>query len=235
MNGRMEMNGESKNVWRRGAWAKAAGATLALAGILTGCTWDKAELETGICFESEVLPVMVAYCADSGCHNPQQRVEGYDFTSYGGIMSAVSPGRPANSEMIEAMREGGDDRMPPAGNPQPSAEQIATIEAWIKAGAQNTMNCAGISCDTATAVTYSGDIQPMIATYCGGCHGGSSPSAGLDLNNFSVVKANVVSGRIQGSMSGDPNFTSMPPNSALLPSCYVTKIEQWLADGTPDN
>lgn len=228
----MSMQG-FKNHRRMARLSLLSGTAIALTGALSGCTWD--HVQPDVCFESEVLPVVRNYCATSGCHDPGTREEGYDFSAYAGIRSAVRPGHPGNSELIEVMRENGEDKMPPAGYPQPSAEQIATIEAWIKSGAENTMNCGTVSCDTATAVTYSGDIKPMIATYCGGCHGGSSPSAGLDLNDFATVKANVVNGRIQGSMSGDPNYVSMPPNSALLPSCYVTKIEQWLADGTPGN
>ncbi|MFN8394573.1 MAG: c-type cytochrome domain-containing protein [Bacteroidia bacterium] len=228
----MKLNGDLKNVWLKGRFMVAAGATLTVSALLTGCTWD--HVQPDVCFESDVLPVVRNYCGTSGCHDSQSRVEGYDFTNYQGIMQAVSPKHPGSSKLIEAIR-GWEEPMPPRGYPQPSGTQVATIEAWIKSGAANTTGCNTVTCDTSAAVTYSGDIQPMISTYCGGCHGGSSPSAGLDLNSFTVVKDNVVNGRIQGSMTGDPNYVSMPPNSALLPSCYVTKIEQWLAEGTPDN
>ncbi len=92
-----------------------------------------------------------------------------------------------------------------------------------------------MSCDSGVAVTYSGDIQPMLDTYCNGCHGSGSPSAGIDLTNFNVVKQNAISGRLAGVITGNPSYVVMPPNSALLPSCYATKIERWVAAGAPNN
>ena len=211
---------------------------------LTGCTWDHVpdpnNVEPGLCFETDVMPVFVAYCGmtglgGDGCHNPTERAEDYDFTNYNGIMRGVTAGRPGSSKVIEAMRAGGEDQMPPANRPQPTSEQIATIEAWIEAGAANSTGCATVSCDSGVAVTYSGDIQPMLDTYCNGCHGSGSPSAGIDLTNFNVVKQNAISGRLAGVITGNPSYVAMPPNSALLPSCYATKIERWVAAGAPNN
>jgi hypothetical protein len=202
--------------------------------LLSSCTWDKVEQPKVVCFDGEVLPLFVTYCSANGCHNGNDRVEGYDLTSYNGIMRGIDAGRPANSKLFEAMTGAGDDAMPPSGNPQPSSTQIELIEQWILEGAVNTTNCAVVGCDT-SAVTYSGDIQPMVQTYCVGCHSGGNPSGGINLSNFNTVKQNAQSGRIQGTISGNPAFPSMPPNSAPLSSCYVDKINKWVADGAPNN
>jgi hypothetical protein len=208
-------------------------AILAVATMVTGCTYDK--VQPDVCFESEVLPIFVTYCSTSGCHNATDRVKDYDLTNYNGIMQGITPNRPGSSDLVQAMGSIGEDAMPPSGSPQPSATQIATIKAWVNAGAVNTTNCATVSCDTAAAVTFSGDLQPMLATNCNGCHSGGSAGAGLDLTVFATVQQNALNGRIQGAMSGDPNFKTMPPSGALLSSCYVTKIEKWVANGAPNN
>jgi Planctomycete cytochrome C len=235
---------------RRGVTFQKRAFTWIAAGLIagtaasTGCTWDHVPdptvVEPGLCFETDVMPVFVAYCGTTGlggdgCHNPTEHAEGYDFTTYNGIMRGVTAGRPGSSRVIEAMRNGGEDQMPPANRPQPTSEQIATIEAWIEAGAINSTGCATVSCDSGAAVTYSGDLQPMLNTYCNGCHGSGSPSAGIDLTNFNVVKQNAISGRLVGVITGNPSYIAMPPNSALLPSCYATKIERWVAAGAPNN
>jgi hypothetical protein len=209
-----------------------------LAGGFSGCTWHNVEQlkeEQPLCFETEVLPIFVSYCTTTGCHNPTDHAEDYDFTQYNGIRQGVRPGRAGDSKVIEVMREGGDDRMPPAGQPQPSAEQIAMIEEWINEGAENTQNCASAGCDTSVVATYSGDIQPMVQTFCAGCHGSGNPGGGLDLSSYAVVKQNAVNGRIQGAITGDPSYARMPPNGAMLPPCYAVKINQWVAAGAQNN
>ena len=230
--------------FQKRAFTWIAAGLIAGTAALSGCTWDHVPdpntVEPGLSFETDVMPVFVAYCGTTGlggdgCHNPTERAEDYDFTNYNGIMRGVTAGRPGSSKVIEAMRAGGEDQMPPANRPQPTAEQIATIEAWIEAGAANSTGCATVSCDSGVAVTYSGDIQPMLDTYCNGCHGSGSPSAGIDLTNFNVVKQNAISGRLAGVITGNPSYVAMPPNSALLPSCYATKIERWVAAGAPNN
>jgi hypothetical protein len=227
----MEMRSSKKLSRRLGV---SGSVMVALMG-LTSCTWDSVEPE--FCFKTEILPVFVSYCSTSGCHNPTDRTEDYDFTTYAGIMDGVKRGRPEDSDIVEAMlaEMGDEDHMPPQDQPQPSSEQITLIQDWIRAGAENTERCGGGACDTSAVATYSGDIQPMFQTFCNGCHGSSGASGGLNFSDFATVKLNAENGRIQGAISGDPAYTTMPPNSALLPNCYVVKINQWVAAGAQQN
>jgi hypothetical protein len=203
------------------------------ASLMTSCTWDK--VEPDVCFESDVLPVFTTYCSSTGCHNATDRVKGYDLTNYAGIMEGIRPKSILSSELVSVLSENGDDHMPPAGYPQPSDGQIASIKAWVKSGAANTTNCSTVSCDTSAAVSYSGDLQPLLGTYCNGCHGGGSPSAGLDLNDYSTVKSVAENGRLQGAMRGSYPYIAMPPTGNLLPACSVDQIDKWVAAGTPNN
>ncbi len=121
--------------FQKRAFTWIAAGLIAGTAALTGCTWDHVpdpnNVEPGLCFETDVMPVFVAYCGTTGlggdgCHNPTERAEDYDFTNYNGIMRGVTAGRPGSSKVIEAMRAGGEDQMPPANRPQPTSEQIAT-------------------------------------------------------------------------------------------------------------
>ena len=202
-------------------------------GLLSGCTWDS--VEPDICFESEILPIFVTYCSAPGCHNTVNPEDGIVLSSYNEIMKEVKPKSVAQSEVIEVMMESGDDHMPPYGEEQPSQEQIAMIKAWIRSGAENTTNCRTVNCDTAAVVSFSGDIQPLMETYCVGCHSGGNASAGVDVSSYASIAPLAATGRLQGAMSGDPQYAAMPPSGNLLPTCYVDKINKWVAAGSPDN
>jgi hypothetical protein len=202
-------------------------------GLLSGCTWDKVEPE--VCFESEVLPIFITYCSTNGCHNSVDREDGIDLSNYLGIMQEVTPKHVAGSEVVEVMNESGEDHMPPNGSPQPSQAQIATIKAWIKSGADNTTNCSTVSCDTAAVVSFGVDIQPLMETYCVGCHSGGNASGGVNLSTYAALTPLAATGRLQGAMAGDPQYAAMPPSGNLLPTCYVDKINKWVAAGSPDN
>lgn len=211
------------------------GALLSLGVALSGCTWDHAQPE--VCFEAEVLPIFVNYCSTSGCHSDDSRSGDYALTSYEGIMKGITPGKPNNSDIYEAITKdpSEDDHMPLAGSPQLNAEQIDLIEAWISEGALETRNCGIAGCDTSAVVSFSADISPMLTTYCRGCHGSTSPSGGLNFNDFATVQQTAQIGSLQGALSHDPDFTAMPPGSAPLSACYVAKIDKWVAAGAPNN
>lgn len=86
---------------------------------------------------ASVQPVL-AKC--TGCHGERGK-EGIDLRSHDSILKGgeegaiVKPGDPANSVLVQALRgANGKRQMPPSG---PLAEdQIAKVEAWIKAGAK---------------------------------------------------------------------------------------------------
>ncbi len=199
----------------------------------TSCTYDS--VEPDVCFETDVLPVFASYCSSGGCHNPTDRVDGYDLTNYEGIMRGVKPKSVMSSKLLQSMRKSSGEPMPPKSYPQPSGAQIATIKAWVRSGAANTTNCATSTCDTSAAVTYSANIQPLLATYCIGCHSGSNASGNIELVSFSGVQQSALDGSLAGSLKGDPDFSFMPPNSRPLPDCDIYQIEKWVAAGAKEN
>lgn len=87
-----------------------------------------------------VQALFTARCV--GCHGENGK-DGIDLRSYESAMKGgkegpiIVAGDPANSLIVKAVKgEGGVDRMPKMGSPL-SAEEIATIETWIKDGAKS--------------------------------------------------------------------------------------------------
>jgi len=89
-------------------------------------------------------------------------------------------------------------------------------------------------CDTA-AVKYSSTVAPVLSSYCIGCHGGSTPSAGIKLDTYTDVKIQAANGRLWGAVSHATSYSAMPKNATQLNTCNLAKIKKWLDEGYPDN
>ena len=146
------------------------------------------------------------------------------------------PGDYKNSKIYEVLvKPGGEEAMPPSPYNRLSDEQITTIALWIEQGAKNTTNCNNSSaCDT-TAVTFSGAVQPILQTYCTGCHGGSAPEAGVNLSTYAGVKATATSGSLVGVIEHRSGFSPMPKNGNTLSACHIAKINKWVALGAKND
>ena len=86
--------------------------------------------------------VFTRYCA--GCHNEDDingefRIDGFDHLMAGGEQGKViTPGSSASSRLVSLMRGTLEPKMPPAGEPQPTADEIQVVAEWIDAGAANS-------------------------------------------------------------------------------------------------
>jgi uncharacterized membrane protein len=187
-----------------------------------------------VCFESEILPLFQSNCAKSGCHDAITAEGEYIFDNYQNIVrKKIVPGNAANSEVYKVLFKSGSDKMPPAPNPDLTAEQKALIGRWINEGAKNTVNCA-TNCDT-TQFKYGANISAIMINYCVGCHGISAPSAGINLSSHAGVAAVAVSGRLYGSVTHTAGYSPMPKNANKLSSCQITQIKKWIDAGAPNN
>lgn len=90
------------------------------------------------------------------------------------------------------------------------------------------------ACDTA-AVKYSTSVLPILSSNCISCHGGTTPSAGINLDTYTGVKIQVDNGRLWGAVSHGANYSPMPKNSNQLNNCSLEKIRIWIAAGAPNN
>jgi len=88
-------------------------------------------------FEEKVRPVLAKSCL--GCHNDDTKMSGLSLATRDAAMlggnrgSAVIPGQPADSLLVQAIQRDGALKMPPTG-PLP-AEEAQALAAWVADGA----------------------------------------------------------------------------------------------------
>lgn len=184
-------------------------------------------------FVNQVLPILVSNCTMSGCHDPASHKDGVVLNNYTNVINTteVVPFKPNKGDLYEALTETDPDkRMPPGGNLP--ADLINKIKTWIEQGALNNA-CNG--CDSGGVITYAAKIQPILQNHCNGCHSGSAPGAGIDLSNYSGVKAIADNGRLQGVITHAVGYSPMPKNAAKLSDCQITSITKWINDGAQNN
>jgi len=184
----------------------------------------------GVCFETEILPLVISNCAIAGCHDAVSHEEGYNFTTYSNIKRAVRAGSPSNSKLYRSMTGIGEDLMPPSPYTRLNSTQLEVVKNWILEGAMET------TCDTCDPgmFAYAADISPIISTYCRGCHSGSFPSGNIKLETFAELKTVAESGQLIGAVTGASGYSLMPP-AGKLQSCQVEQLQNWVAANMPNN
>ncbi len=192
--------------------------------------------DTGICFERDILPIFIANCAKSGCHDAVSSQEGYTLTDYASITSkGIIAGNAGGSEIYEALIEDNESkRMPQAPNPRLTTEQINLIGQWINEGAKNGTGCAPKDCND-SIFSYTGAIVPIINTYCSGCHNATTASGGIILTSYAGVKVVADNGKLTGATKRLSGYSPMPKGGNALSTCQLSQIEKWIAAGAPNN
>ncbi|HJT78734.1 MAG TPA: c-type cytochrome domain-containing protein, partial [Gemmataceae bacterium] len=108
-------------------------ALCAAAGAAAAAQPDPAQAEF---FEKEIRPVLAEQCFR--CHGRGKVRGGLTLTSRAALLQggntgpAAVPGKPDESLLLEAVRQGGDLKMPPKG--KLTAPQIAALDRWVRLG-----------------------------------------------------------------------------------------------------
>ncbi|QDU40998.1 translocation protein TolB [Maioricimonas rarisocia] len=95
---------------------------------------------TGPDYQTDVAPILKKYCA--GCHNDGDREGDFSLESYASLQKgtddgpAFLPGDAENSRLIRLLTGAAEPLMPPEDEPRPSEQEVATLKAWIEAGAK---------------------------------------------------------------------------------------------------
>jgi hypothetical protein len=89
-----------------------------------------------------------------------------------------------------------------------------------------------VICDTVN-VSFSETVFPIVERNCLGCHFDGNQT-GVELTTFKKIKDVVDEGSFLGSIQHAPGFKPMPPNNKL-DDCSISKIENWINDGTLNN
>jgi mono/diheme cytochrome c family protein len=181
-------------------------------------------------FQQTILPLITSNCAMSGCHDAISHKDGVILTDYAHIRAYSSATNPTGSTLYKSVVNG---YMPPKA--PWSATQKATLLKWMQQGAKNN-SCVASSanCDTVN-VTYSATVAPVLKTYCVGCHSAASPSAGIDLSTYAVVKVQAANGRLIGSITHAVGYKPMPSATSKLGSCEISQIQAWVTKGMLNN
>jgi len=191
-----------------------------------------------IYFNQDVLPILNSNCAFSGCHDMASAEDGVILETYEDVIATadVEPFNLDDSEIYEVLVDlDEDERMPPAPTTRLSSDQIQIIAQWILQGAENLECDLSLSeCDS-TEVSFSNDIQPVIISFCQGCHSGSVPSGGIDLATYDGVKSVADDGRLVGAVSWAQDFEQMPQGGDQLPDCTIAQITAWVEEGALNN
>jgi hypothetical protein len=181
-----------------------------------------------VCFNTQVLPLILNNCAMSGCHDKITKEEDLDLTTYAGIRSIVTPYN-MDSELLKEIQRTGSKRMPPPPMAALDTVAINMLKKWINQGATNKI-CID-DCDT-SSVKYSTHIVPLINTYCKGCHQTSSPSGGIVLENLAQVQSQIISGKFMCSIKWS-GCSNMPKGGSKFSNCNIRKFEIWQNTGFP--
>lgn len=185
-----------------------------------------------VSFSEDVLPILQSNCAKSGCHDAASHVEGIVTTSYQNLINTTSvETRFLNSGFWESIN---DNSMPPYPDPDLTAQQKDLIKRWIQQGAKNTTCSHTCSCDSTNA-TFSAVINPLLQTYCLGCHNNTSPQGGVNLSGYSNVLTYVNNGQLMKSIKHEAGVMAMPSGSAKLNDCTIAKFQNWVSSGAPNN
>jgi hypothetical protein len=201
--------------------------TTLLVGIIFSCKRDKHI--PNVCFKENIQPIFISKCANPGCHNPTDKAEGLDLTTYEGALNVVKPGRSLFSKLWLRVR-GNNPSMPPKSHKPLSKQEQDYIKYWIDFGAENS-SCGNTSCDTLGFLTYSGTVKPLMDLHCAGCHPGGSPT-GHSLDNYNGVKNSVNTGKLMPSVDHSGS-KPMPLGGNKLPACDIAKLKKWIDNGMP--
>ena len=93
----------------------------------------------------------------------------------------------------------------------------------------------GSTCDTASAISYTNQIVPLLQASCtAGCHNGLG--SGHNIKNYAAISADALSGSLLGSVKWLAPFQQMPQGaSSKISECDIAKIRLWVAQGAPNN
>lgn len=156
----------------------------------------------GVSFSREVAPILAKSCG--GCHISGRKGD-FQMASYEGLMRTgmVQRGAGQASRLVEVLLTGDM----PRGGGKVSSEDVATLIAWIDAGAPCDAASPAIGIDVlarggadlpprppAAAVkavaikpgeiSFAADVAPLLQEHCLKCHGGDETEANLSMANL---------------------------------------------------
>lgn len=192
---------------------------------------DNCDVDT-VYFVNTIKPLINNSCATTDCHDANTAEHGIVLDTYANIIisAEVKAFKPYDSKLYEVITDEGDDLMPP--NKPFSSDQINLIKVWIEQGALNN-SCVDGVCNTEN-MSFTTNIWPTLNNNCTSCHSGSSPSGGINIENYNDVKVLVDNSSLVNVLN-NKNGAPLMPKNGKLDECSIDKIEQWINDGALNN
>lgn len=88
--------------------------------------------------------------------------------------------------------------------------------------------------DPVELVTYVDNIQPLMENSCTQCHA-NPPTNGAPFSLDTYTRVRDRANGILAAMSRSNGAPGAMPPSGRLPQSTINLVEQWIADGTPEN
>ena len=218
---------------------------LALASLAAG----QQTSPVAITFESDVLPIFRAHCAE--CHGPESRSGGLhlltrdDLVRGGQSGSAIRVRNASTSILVRQLERG---KMPPDGPPL-TPQQLTIIRRWIDTGGRRSGEDEEAASRQIAALSISEQevFVNVFFTNCLDCHGKWKQEGGLDLRTRASLLKGGTSG--PGMVPGDPAASLVyqriladempPPKNLFGDQQYVSRVRlparealrQWIAAG----
>ena len=181
-----------------------------------------------------IEPLLSTKCG--ACHTGDSGFAGLDLSIYASALAGgatgpgIVPGDPDSSAVYEKQEAGGH-----AG--QLNGTELATLRAWIEAGAPETPADAGGGGGSTSGSTWDGSFAALLADSCGACHGAGA-LGGLDVTSFSLAVEGGNSG--PGIVPGDSNASKIYTKQAAgghpgqLTDDQIAELAAWIDAGASE-
>lgn len=196
---------------------------------IISCTSDKGPVTETIVMDDcdttngyvdGVEAIISANCNNAGCHDAGS--SNGDFTTYEGVKLYADNGKLNNRVLVL-------QDMPLTPVAPLTESQKSVIKCWLTNGAtENGTNA------TATVVSFSTVIAPLISTNCAsvtGCHDGGSPNG--DFTSYAGLKIDADNGRLNTRVVVQKNMPISPVNP--LSAMEIADVEKWITEGALNN
>lgn len=236
-----------------GNFLKSASHVVALLMALSLSAHSNGQSTTTLTYTEDILPIFANTCLD--CHGPDEarrmlnlRLDTQDF-----LGSHIVPGDPESSLIYQRISvEDGIRVMPPTSSGRTlSAEQIATVRAWIADGAEwGTELDANQQAELLEAaerqVVFAREVRPILSRNCFQCHGPDDENRQMGLrldipDGFAgergafggpvVIPGNAEDSLMFQRITAEAENFRMPRDRAALTADEVETIRLWIDQG----
>ncbi len=175
-------------------------------------------------YTGDVQRVFKKYCL--ACHNADDRESGLSLHDFASLLRGgdsgeklIVPGKPDESRLVLILTGKEEPAMPPEGEKQPTAEEIASIARWIEFGAKgpakDEVKSTGYDVPDVPQVLPKGPVTPAIVCVA------VSPDGILiaAVRHREVVLLNPADGKVVGNLTGAEhplNAVAFSPDGKLV-------------------